>query len=495
MRLRIGVHLGEVVVEGDDLMGDGINIAARLEGISVAGGISVSRAVHDQVRDRIEVNFEDRGELFLKNIARPVQVYDLILTKAFAPVAAHSPKLSMAVLPFQNMSSDPEQAYFAEGLTANLTTDLSRISGLFVIASTSTAAFGGKLIDIRLIGRDLGVRYALQGGVQKSATKVRVNAQMVDTTNGAQLWSDRFDGDQGDLFAMQDQITSRIANSIGREVVLVAARDAEKCKTHPHAADYHVRGIALADKPQTFENLMAQETFFRQALELDPVNADAWARLGRSILLQRVNFSSSLLPDQLEERLGLGALAVERALDLDPNSARAHLAEGLLYQVLRNPTECARANETAIALDRNLALAHNNLGAALIGLGRPEDAFPWIETGIQLDPRGPQVGIMQVNMGNAHLLLSNTDKAIEWLLKARASNSRLARAHAFLVLAHAQKEDLESAKRSLADLVRIGPHFRLGLSPDAPGPFSPPAYHHYYDRVLLANARKAGMPE
>lgn len=475
-------------------MGDGINIAARLESIAAPGGISVSRAVHDQVRDRVEVNFEDRGEVSLKNITRPVQVYEVILTKTFLKPAEYSQKFSMAVLPFQNLSSDPEQGYFAQGLTANLTTDLSRIAGLFVIASTTAAALG-KIVDVRLIGRDLGVRYALQGGVQKSGSRVRVNAQMVDTSNGAQLWSDRFDGDQADLFEMQDQITSRIANSIGREMVLVAARDAEKRRIDPHAVDYYVRGVAIADKPQTFENLLEQEGLFRQALALDPLNVDAWARLARSILLQRVNFSSSLMPEELEEKLTEGTFAVEKALTLDANSARAHLAEGLLYQVLRNPAECARANETAIALDRNLSLAHNNLGAALINLGRPESAFPWIEKGIQLDPLGPQVGIMQVNMGKAHFFLCQTDQAIVWLQKARASNPRLVRAHAFLALAYAQKGDQESAKSSLTDLLRVGPQFRLSVSPDVPGPFSPLAYREYYDRILLPHARTTGLPE
>jgi adenylate cyclase len=495
MRLRIGVHLGDVVVEGEDLMGDGINIAARLESIAAPGGIFVSRAVHDQVRDQVEVNFEDRGEVSLKNITRPVQVYEIVLTKAFLKPAEYSQKFSMAVLPFQNLSSDPEQGYFAQGLAANLTTDLSRIAGLFVIASTTAATFGDKIVDARLIGRDLGVRYALQGGVQKSGSRVRVNAQMVDTSNGAQLWSDRFDGDQADLFEMQDQITSRIANSIGREMVLVAARDAEKRRIDPHAADYYVRGVAIADKPQTFENLLEQEGLFRQALALDPLNVDAWARLARSILLQRVQFSSSLMPEELEDKLTEGTIAVEKALALDANSARAHLAEGLLHQVLRNPAECARANETAIALDRNLSLAHNNLGSALINLGRAESAFPWIEKGIQLDPLGPQVGIMQVNMGRAHFFLCQTDQAIMWLQKARASNPRLVRAHAFLALAYAQKGDQESARRSLTDLLRVGPQFRLSVGPDVPGPLSPLAYREYYDRILLPHARTTGLPE
>ena len=432
MRLRIGVHLGDVIVEGEDLMGDGINIAARLESIATPGGISVSRAVHDQVRDRVEMNFEDRGEVSLKNITRPVQVYEVLLTKAFSKPAEYSHKFSMAVLPFQNLSSDPEQGYFAQGLAANLTTDLSRIAGLFVIASTTAAAFDGKIVDVRLIGRDLGVRYALQGGVQKSGSRVRVNAQMVDTSNGAQLWSDRFDGDQADLFEMQDQITARIANSIGREMVMVAARDAEKRKIDPNAVDYYVRGVALADKPQAFENLREQEGLFD--------------RLWRSTL--SMSTPGPGLPDrscsespiqQLPDAGGIGGKTDRgypcgrKGSDARCEQCSRALGRGVAVSGLRNPVECARANETAIALDRNLALAHNNLGAALINLGRPESAFPWIEKGIQLDPLGPQVGIMQVDMGKAHFLLCQTDQAIAWLQKARASFPHLVRAHAFLL--------------------------------------------------------------
>ena len=234
---------------------------------------------------------------------------------------------------------------------------------------------------------------------------------------------------------------------------------------------------------------------FRKALALDPNNSDAWARLGRAILLQRISFGSALLPKQQDEKLREGRKAVENALALDLNSARAHLAQGLLYRVLGNPAESARANEAAIALDRNLALAHSNFGIALMYLGEPEKAIPWIEKAMRLDPLGPQIATMQAMMGRAYFLQRRSDLALEWLLKARASNPKLPRIHANLASAYAQKEDAAAAQLSLESLLRIAPQFTISNEFDTPGPLSPPAYRDLYEQVVLPAARKAGIPE
>jgi TolB-like protein/tetratricopeptide (TPR) repeat protein len=406
-----------------------------------------------------------------------------------------SDRQSIAVLPFNNLSNDPEQAYFTEGLTASLTTDLSRISGLFVIASATTATLAGKIIDIRQLGRDLGVCYVLQGSVQRGSDRLRVNAQLIEAASGAQLWSDRFDGGEADLFALQDQITARIANSIGREINVIAATDAEKRKASPQATDFLIRGIALADKPMVLENLLEQEVLFRKALALDPNNIDAWARLGRAILVQRTSFGSALLAEQKEEKLREGREAVEKALALGPKNARAHLAEGHLYRALGNPAESARANEAAIALDRNLTLAHSNVGIALIYLGEPEKAIPWIEQALRLDPLGPHIAIQQANMGRAYFLLGQSDLAIEWLLKARASNPKPPRYHAILASAYAQKGEAAAARLALENLLRVAPNFKTSDLFDPPGPLSPEAYRDLYEQVVIPNARKAGIPE
>jgi adenylate cyclase len=493
---RIGINVGDIIADGGDIFGDGVNVAARLEALAEPGGICVSSRVHEDVDGRLDVTFEDAGTQELKNIARPVQVYRVLSGTPRSKIAASpTPKLSIAVLPFQNMSSDQEQTYFSEGLTANLTTDLSRVSGLLVIASTTTATLRDKALDVKQISRELDVRYVLQGGVQKIADTVRVNARLIDGQNGAQIWSDRFDGGRSDLVALQDQITARIAHSIGREIFVVAARDSLSRKIDPDAADFLVRGIALADKNQTFDNLQHQERLFRSVIGLEPANGDAWARLGRAMLLQYVNFRSLVPSGETEGRLKEGAEVVEKALTLDPNSARAHLAEGVLFLALRNPSECARANENAIALDRNLALAYNNLGASLIHMGQPEKAIPIVEQAMRLDPLGPQITFMQANMGKANLFLGRTDAAIDWLLKARRSNPGIARNLAFLAAAYACKGDDTQASAIAGNLRHIAPQYRLSESPDGPGPFSSAPYLRLYEEILLPAARKAGVPE
>jgi len=505
MRFRIGIHMGDVIEKADGtIYGDGVNIAARLEGLAEPGGITVSESIRTAVRGKVNATFEDQGEQQVKNIPHPVRAYRVGTERSSVPKPSRvvgeidlSPpdKPSIAVLPFANLSNDPEQAYFAEGLTVSLTTDLSRISGLFVIASTTAATLGGRTIDIRQVGRDLGVRYVLQGSVQRGGNKVRMNAQLIETGTGGQLWSDRFDGDPTDIFALQDQITGRIANAIGRQIIVMAASDAEKRKTNPRAADLLVRGIAMADKPQSLENLLEEEVLFREVLALDPNNSEAWARLARAILVQWLDFRSALLPEQTEEKLAEGGKAVEKALALDPNNVRAHLAEGLLYRVLGNPAKAARANEVAIALDRNSARAHGNLGVALIFLGEPEKAIPWIEQAMRLDPLSPGIGIRQGNLGRAHFLQRHSELAIDWCLKSLASNPRLIRTCALLSASYAQKGDDAAARLALESLLRLAPRFKISDAFDPPGPSAPEAYRKLYEEVVLPAARRAGLPE
>jgi len=498
IEFRIGINVGDIIIDDRDIFGDGVNIAARLEGLAEPGGICVSGRVHEDVQGKLDIGFEDAGEQQLKNILRPIRIFrvqrDKASTKGAAPsTSSHRP--SIAVLPFHNMSSDPEHSYFAEGMTATLTTDLSRISGLFVIASTSTAKFGGRTVDVRQIGQELAVQYVLQGSIQRGGEKVRVTAQLVETKNGTQLWSDRFDGDLTDLFGLQDLITARIANTIGRQIAVDAARQAEKRTVNPQAEDLLVRGIAIADKPQNFDNLIEQEQLFRQTLALDPDNAEAWARLARSLLHQQINFAGSLSSQQAEEKLTEAHKAVDKALSLDANNARARFAEGLLYRLLRKPAESVRANEIAVALDRNFAVARNVLSSALLDMGQPEKSIPQTEQAMRLDPLGPQMNTMQFNMGKAHFLLQHTDEALDWFLKSRASNPNFPRTLAWIAALYAQKGDENFARLAAADLLRIAPHFKLGRSIDAPSPLSPEAHREYYDRYLLPLARRAGVPE
>ena len=280
---RIGVHLGDVLVEGEDILGDGVNIASRLEGVAEPGGVSISGAAHEHVRGRIEAEFIDLGEKALKNIARPVRVYAVRVEAGplgaapdEAPSEAGPPRLSIIVLPFANMSGDPEQEYFVDGVTESLTTDLSRIRGSFVIARNTAFTYRGKASDVTKIGRELNVRYALEGSVQRSGQRMRVNAQLLDAQNGSHLWAERFERPVTDLFEMQDEIVARIANTLNGQLIAAEARRAERAPT-PDSLDLYFQGEAWVNRGVTFESLSKARGFFQRALALDPANVDALA--------------------------------------------------------------------------------------------------------------------------------------------------------------------------------------------------------------------------
>ena len=282
IEIRIGIHLGDVVEESDgDLMGDGVNIAARLEGIADPGGICLSEDAHRQVRDRLKEGFADLGERELKNIARPVRVYAV---KSGAPVPALQasaseksapPRLSVVVLPFANIGGDPEQEYFVDGVTESLTTDLSRISGSFVIGRSTAFTYKGKHIDLKQIGRELNVRYVLEGSVQRSGNRLRINVQLIDAETGAHLWAERFDKPVADLFDMQDEIVARLANQLGAQLIAAEARRAERAP-HPNSTDLYYQGLVWYNKGVTREFLTRARDYFERALALDPDNVDAF---------------------------------------------------------------------------------------------------------------------------------------------------------------------------------------------------------------------------
>src|SRR5246127_5370182 len=284
MRFRIGINLGDVIVEEHDIFGDGVNVAARLEALAEPGGICVTGMVHDHIRDKLAYPFDDMGERSVKNIARPVRVYEL-RPEAIAglprssspppmaiPQPAVAPRLSIVVLPFSNLSDDRGQQYFADGISEDLTTDLSRLAGMLVISRNTAFTYWDKRVDTRQIGRELCVRYVLEGSVRRSDNRVRVNAQLIDAETDAHLWADRFDGDAGDLLALQDEITSRIAAALDLELV---GAEATRGTDHPDALDYILRGRAITAKPRTRENWAEMISLFEHALTLDPRSVDA----------------------------------------------------------------------------------------------------------------------------------------------------------------------------------------------------------------------------
>jgi adenylate cyclase len=337
IRFRIGVNLGDIIIDEGDIFGDGVNVAARLEALAEPGGICVSGTVHGQIRDRLPYPLDDLGEQSVKNIARPVHIYALRaasiadLPASSAPPAALAtqpavtPRLSIVVLPFANLSNDSEQQYFADGITEDLTTDLSRIEGSFVISRNTAFTYRGKPVDTRQIGRELSVRYVLEGSVRRSGNQVRINAQLIDAETDAHLWAERFTGDTSDLFALQDEITSRIAVALNLELV---AAEAARPNEHPDALNYIFRGRAAGARPPSRDQSAESISLYERALALDPGSIEAQSWLADSLAGRVLTAASGSAEDDITRAEGLAG----RALAVSPRSWLAHFAKG---QVLR----------------------------------------------------------------------------------------------------------------------------------------------------------------
>jgi TolB-like protein/class 3 adenylate cyclase len=355
---RIGVNLGDVLIEGEDILGDGVNIAARLEGICEPGGACVSASAFEHVRGRVEAEFADLGEQSLKNIMKPVRAYALppdaiTSAKIEAPETANTsatpppdrrepPRLSLVVLPFANIGGDPEQDYFVDGVTESLTTDLSRMRGAFVIGRSTAFTYKGKPVDLRQIGRELNVRYVLEGSVQRSRDRLRVNVQLIEAETGAHLWAERFDKPIADLFEMQDEIASRLANRLGQELAGAEARRAERA-ANQDSMDHYFLGLALLNKGPTADLLDQARSHFDRALGLDPDNVDALVgRASVDVALVRIYLS-----EDRARRLRSAESDLSKALKLRPDDANAHNVLGAVRmysnRAVQGIAECERA--------------------------------------------------------------------------------------------------------------------------------------------------------
>ena len=490
---RMGIHQGDVVVEDGDLFGDGVNVAVRLEGLAEPGGICVSARVQEDAVGKLDLMFEDLGERQLKNISRPIRIYRVSASgnrsSAQSPKSV-APRLSIVVLPFANLSSDPEQDYFVDGITEDLTTDISRIYGSFVIARNTAFTYKGKPADVRKIGRELGVRYALEGSVRRSGDQLRVNAQLIDCETGAHLWADRINHSAGDLFTVQDEITRRIAVALNLELTAV---EASRSAVNPDAFDCILRARAALWNPPTKYNYVEAIRLLEQAVVLDPNSVDAQAQYAAALAAGVLDEMSDSVSDDIAraERL------VSQALAAAPRRALPHYARGEVLRAQGRPTEAISEFEAAISFNRNWVTALAGLGWCKFFAGSFQDVIPLQEQLIRLSPRDPEIGPWYFRIGRVHLVQSRINEAVHWLEKAVRANADHPLIHAHLASAYALSGDITGAASELAEARRLSRDNRYAsinrLS--ATGYFGIAMVRTLFENTYFVGLRKAGMPE
>jgi TolB-like protein/class 3 adenylate cyclase len=470
IRFRIGVNLGDVIVEEHDIFGDGVNVAARLEALAEPGGICVSRTVRDQIRDKLPYPFEDMGEQSVKNIARPVRIYALHpeaiadLPASVLPPAslisqlAVAPRLSIVVLPFANLSDDREQQYFADGITEDLTTDLSRIAHSFVISRNTAFTYRDKPIDTKQIGRELGVRYVLEGSVRRSSSQVRVNAQLIDAETDAHLWAERFDSDISDLFTVQNEVTTRIANALQLELILA---EVGRCTEHCDVLDYVFHGRSVYLKPVTSESHAEAIGWYERALAVDPRSVEALSSLATSLAGRVLDGMTDTANTDLQRAEEL----VRSALAVSPRDLRAHFARGQLLRAQGRYDEAILEYEMVIALNCNWVRVIAALGWCKFLTGSIDEALLLHGRAIRLSPRDPGIGNWYDRIGRIHLLQSRTNEAIGWLERARGTNPAHPGIRIDLAAAYALGDKPQLAAAELEEARRLSGEIAFQASP------------------------------
>jgi TolB-like protein/class 3 adenylate cyclase/tetratricopeptide (TPR) repeat protein len=496
MLFRIGINLGDILIQGDDILGDGVNIAARLEGIATPGGICISGSAHDQVRGKIAVEFADLGEQELKNIARPVRAYAVVRdglggwTQPDSKTSSRSsaPRLSIVVLPFANIGGNPEQEYFVDGVTESLTMDLSRIAGSFVIARNTAFTFKGKAVDVKQVGRELNVRYVLEGSVQRGGNRLRVSVQLIDAETGSHLWAERFDKPFGDLFDMQDEIVSRLANTLNAQLIAAEARRAERT-LHPDAMDLNFQGRACLNRGTTPEYLDQARGFFELALGLDPRNVEAMV----GVASVDAAVGASFMTDDGAARFAAAETASIKALSLAPNHALAHTCLGFVKMLTNRADQGIGEYELALTLDRNLANAHALIGFAKYFLGRGAETETHIQEALRLSPRDTVAPRWMVWVGFANVQLNAYTEAVTWLRRGLEANRNYSVAHFSLAAALARLGELDQARAAVQAGLALDPNFTIRRF-RAIALSDHPAYLAGRERTY-EGLRMAGVPE
>ncbi len=569
MEFRIGINLGDVMVESEQIYGDGVNIAARLESLADPGGICISGTVYDQIKNKLALRYEDLGEQMVKNIAEPVRVLRVVMDETAAILAKQfvlrqarpepsrraqhkrleeepavgvglalpkvrrvgiarlswpvvtlvgvlliagtiftvrylsrpslSPqssalvtqeaqpafplpdKPSIVVLPFVNMSEDPKQEYFSDGLTEDLTSALSKISSLFVIARNSAFTYKGKAVKVQDVSKEMGVRYVLAGSVRRADNQVRITAQLIDATTGGHLWSERYDRPLQEIFALQDDVVRKIVTTLKLQLTLQEQGILVRKTTDNLAAyDYYLRGLESLNRQTQEANAQARQ-MFEKALELDPQYAEAYAFLGWTYL-REWGFQRSQDSQALEQTFALA----QKAVALDDSLPMAHRLLGFAYQWKKQHDQAIAEEERAIALDPNDADSYAWLGATLDFAGRPEEVMGLIEKAMRLNPHYPLLYVFI--LGHSYHLMGRYEEAIAAYKKALTRNPNLSPAHQFLATIYSRLGREEEARAEVTEVLRISPNFSLEVWRQRV-PFKDPAELERY----LDGLRKAGL--
>ena len=488
IEFRIGVNIGDIIIDDDDIFGDGVNVAARLQELAAPGGICVSGRVQEDVRGKLDIAFEDAGDQQLKNIAWPVRVYR-VLPSGAAP-AAQPPlplpdKPSIAVLPFKNMSGDADQEYFADGITEDIITALSRIPSLFVIARNSSFAYKGKAIDIRQIGRELGVRYVLEGSVRKAGQRLRIAGQLVDAQTGSHLWVDRFDSVLEDVFDLQDRVTMAVAGAIEPSVTQAEISRANRKPTENlQAYDWLLRGVGerQLDSRDSSDRAMGMA---RRAIELDPRYAQAYAYLASWIMLRKIN---DWMKDEAAETAE-GVRFAHLAVQLAPNNS---IVLSLAAEALGRNGDLANALpwlDRAIALNPNSAHAFGRGAMVRNFAGDYATAIDHADRAMRLSPFDPLTFVFSLARGISHFLQRQSPEAVAWVRKAAQQNPRNAQAFLWLGSALAHAGEMEEARAAIRRLLELNPKTSVSWR----------RQHRFYSEAdneyMLEGARLAGLPE
>jgi adenylate cyclase len=494
IELRMGINVGDIISDANDIYGDGVNVAARLEALADPGGIMVSRNVYDQVRDKLSFGFEDLGEQTVKNIARPIGVHRVSITEIATPIAVISAvtaantelptvdRPSIAVLPFTNMSGDAEQEYFADGISEDIITGLSKLRWFFVIGRNSTFIYKGKTVDIKRVARELGVRYVLEGSVRKSGNRVRITAQLIDATTGNHVWADRYDGELTDVFELQDEITRKVVAAIEPKLLEAEAmRSQNRSADDLGAWDLVMQANSLLWK-QTKTDSEATIAMLTKATERYPDYAAAHSMLAFALLFRAIPGGVSGNRD-----VNNAAVLATKAAGLDDNDPWAHLALGYSAFLMRRTGDAVDEFQRALEINPNFAAAHGYLGTALAFDGQTDQAIINSELALRLSPHDPQNAIFNVGLAAAHYLAGHLTEALACARKAVQQRSGWPPAHRIYCASLAQAGQLDEARAVLEKLKELQPDISIAwIEKNVPYQSGPMA-------KFLEGMRKAGL--